>query len=379
MTQRYHNNMLDLTIYGKPSSTYQFMKNRILEITERAEITLNLQEISDTNIFFRDEISSIPAFKIGSDLKTQMPRELNAFLREVCFWLLKKEDFGAMTQFIVPTDFSPNGNNAISYAQQLSKKRNGIVKLMHVLNFTENTNSTNRFTAISPYSESTAKARLMNLVQVTDEQWINEGLESPFVDGVFKIGFPGNEIVNYTKPKEQKSQIGQKVIVMGNSGESNILKNFFGSVSSKVVKSAKCPVFIIPPKTKYKTYNRVTICCDNDALDEKTIPRLKELMQNEAPHFSLVHAGETDHYNELKIIEKWKKEFETRKVSFHKTEKRGEGSSNVDSILEFAETDAANLIVAHRSEKGFIDGLFHSSFSKKLARNSKIPILIMPK
>ena len=62
--------MLNVTMYGRPSSTYEYAKYAILNKAKEANIELNLSEISDERLFISDRVESIPAVRIGDDIRS---------------------------------------------------------------------------------------------------------------------------------------------------------------------------------------------------------------------------------------------------------------------------------------------------------------------
>ena len=55
---------MKLTIYGTPSSKYEFLKHSIRKTAERAGIDLEVEEVMNVQEFIKNGIKSVPAIKM---------------------------------------------------------------------------------------------------------------------------------------------------------------------------------------------------------------------------------------------------------------------------------------------------------------------------
>lgn len=132
----------------------------------------------------------------------------------------------SLQRILVPTDFSEFSNAAIQYAQELAKLGNGRVFLLHVPGTTgEN------FEAdfpIGPF-ETATQGTIMPAPK---------GSVGP--EYAVRIGAAADEIIRYAGDREID------LIVMGTHGRGGVSHLLMGSVAEKVIRSAACPVLVVP-------------------------------------------------------------------------------------------------------------------------------------
>lgn len=129
-------------------------------------------------------------------------------------------------RFLVPTDFSPDADEALHYAITLGKPLQAHLVLLHVRDNT----------ALNPWSysggaEAATRVALQNLLQPVEEAGLTG--EVALVHGV-----PWQEIVDRAR------QCTATIIVMGTRGRSGLPHLLLGSVAERVVRHAACPVLV---------------------------------------------------------------------------------------------------------------------------------------
>ena len=60
--------MVNLTLYGKPTSTFEYLKMSLLSEAKAKGIHLHIAEVSDTDAFVTEQLMSIPSIKIDNDV-----------------------------------------------------------------------------------------------------------------------------------------------------------------------------------------------------------------------------------------------------------------------------------------------------------------------
>lgn len=135
-------------------------------------------------------------------------------------------------KILVPTDFSVNTNQVISYAGLFSRTFHAELFLIHVIE--GNYAMTDTLTVIdtSEALKATASALLDNLRKELLEKGIVVQVELAF-------GHPHQEI------EKTVERLGIDLIVMGTHGRSGLEHLLIGSVAERVVRTAPCPVLTI--------------------------------------------------------------------------------------------------------------------------------------
>lgn len=141
---------------------------------------------------------------------------------------------------LVPTDFSSYAHNALTHAVDMAKKYQAKIFLFHVIDEHVQQCVVDYCLSdavIRQYEEESLKTSDQKLQEeITRISSITDGME---IIPCAKRGIPYDEII---KLQEEKNI---DLIVIASHGKTGILKNLIGSVSEKVVRTAKCPVMVI--------------------------------------------------------------------------------------------------------------------------------------
>jgi len=358
--------MNQITIYGKPSSTYTYMKMVIDKTANLAGLDLEVNEVTDTKEFIKNNIMSIPAFRINGTIEERGTQNINQFLRNLMVSILKKENYGTMKIIYVPFDFSSTSENALAFAVELSKRKSALVKLFHVYhpNPVQQEGGT-----LHIDSNDTIAHKLDKRVQDLNNKWIGD-FQSSLIDYEIVNGLAGDEII------ERSSEQKQPWIVMGSSESSKPLQYLFGSVTTHVAKSSRCPVFVVPPNISFSPFKKIAFCVSDEKLDTKALDELVEVANefNSEIHFIHVLEGKSN-YSKFNFIEEFKKnnpDLNTRfEVLF--------GEDKLTAISDYCESRQIDLLSMTRQKTGFIKHFFKRSLTKKLAIQSTLPLLIFHK
>jgi nucleotide-binding universal stress UspA family protein len=138
------------------------------------------------------------------------------------------------SKILVPIDGSENSKRAFSYASYLSKNLKGEVTILHVADAPPTVYLQSQ-KVLDELLEKYSKER----EKVFDEYREDAERESIKINTKVIFGEPAKEIVKFSL----KDEFG--VIVIGNRGIGHLKEMIIGSVSSKVIQDAKCPVLLV--------------------------------------------------------------------------------------------------------------------------------------
>lgn len=167
--------------------------------------------------------------------------------------------------------------------------------------------------------------------------------------------------------------------VMGVSGKTGLEKLLMGSVTTQMLRSGEFPVLIVPQDALIGRAME-SIVFSTDLKDVSAIP--VDLLHN----FLDVFPATLHVVNVLpEAKEKYSPETEESIAKLHATlEKYNpafhyiQGDDIVENILSFSEQHHVSLIVTVPKKHNFFSTVFHKSISKKLAYNSRVPLLYLP-
>ena len=139
-----------------------------------------------------------------------------------------------MKRILVPTDFSPQAENALRVATNLAKKNNSEIYLMHSLNLPSHLNETGK---------SGAMPESLYFVRLAEKEF-EPLLQRSYLDGLeIHQAIGHGEIYDDVKQTVKEKDID--LIVMGSHGLSGFKEMFIGSNTEKVVRTSKIPVLVI--------------------------------------------------------------------------------------------------------------------------------------
>ncbi|MBK9150091.1 MAG: universal stress protein [Saprospiraceae bacterium] len=360
--------MLHIKIYGTGTAGFEMVKTKIREYLVAAQVDFELQEETNVNNFIKESVQSVPAVRInGEDLiEIDSNGGFNQTLRNAVQEIMRKVNYGNMTKIIVPTDFSEPSFNAYNYANGLAKDLGGVIVLTHV--YFPSSADLNEFTIPNNDLENVHRKKLQELVKSVNQDWIGEIMHEPMVESDFRIGFPKTEL---TELSEQKNVM----MVMGSTGEGDAFKKVFGSLSTDMIKSAKCPLFIIPPGATYQTPKSVVFASGSVKTDSNNIFDTAKMCSKFGADLKVlhVHTGENE-YDEQAVHEMLKANFPVLNFDIRiiRAEKILDGLA-----LCLKETDH-DIVAFTKVHRNFLAELFHESISEHFALYSKKPLLIFP-
>ncbi|MDX1684868.1 MAG: universal stress protein [Saprospiraceae bacterium] len=341
--------MIEVALYGKRSSRYEYLKYILQQRSQEAHLDLSIKEINEVDDFIKENVHSIPAIRFSNNLLLEcgQDEDISDFTDEVLKNLLIVNQ--NRSKIIVPVDFSEGSDNAIAYASRLAQKCGCQLLLTHIYHPTP--------------------------VQVNGQVWVNPEGEKPFVDQLeqltdrvksnyteiqveqqFIYGFPVDELVKLSRQEDAK------FIVMGTTGASDSIKRLFGSISQEVSQKAFCPVFAIPSDTDF-SFKRLLYATDDPTLDVNAIKFLQGLFEKDS-HLDIVHINIDD---DDSLKEKWLDDIPVVFPDLNNySVSEIKSDSVVKGLLEAADKNQSDLIAVATTHRSFWSGLFHKSTTKEL-------------
>lgn len=136
---------------------------------------------------------------------------------------------------LVPTDFSPNADQALDYACELAAKLGATIHLVHAVSAPPSALQVALTEQIIENLLSEDRAVLEKLMR-------SRGEAAAFGSSTVDIGDPRDLILNTAKTR------GADLIVMGTHGRRGLSRMVMGSVAENVLRHAPCPVLVIREK-----------------------------------------------------------------------------------------------------------------------------------
>lgn len=278
-----------------------------------------------------------------------------------------------VNKILVPIDFSVCSEHALRFSMKLADKFKANLILLNVLSFDSN-DMVNPISVSWAVDEQTSQSRrrMETSIQKAIDIVGSSINEAPLIQTNIEIGKAEAVICTYAI----KNQVDY--IVMGTQGENHTLDKYLGDVSSNVLKNAPCPIILIPEDTeitKKVVIGYATSLSDADPFEIWKAVKLFEPYQHS--EIKCIHFHE-----ELDLKENRIKEFETYfaetapelKITFYSFPIK----DKVKDMNDFIENENINILVMYKPKRAFFESIFHKSYTKKMARHTNIPLLVLP-
>lgn len=276
-----------------------------------------------------------------------------------------------MKKILVPIDFNKHSLAAFTYANSLAHEINAEVTLLNVINGSFNTGETLTLEPLKQVEE----AMMDRLNHFSSTYLEEEGLkieDVPLTKEV-RFGIPGFSISDMANEEDFD------YIVMGIRNKHGIFDRIFGSTSSVVVASAKCPVVIIHEHTIYKPIKKIVFGFDKKDGLEIALQFLQDFNQKPKAEIEFVHVLKDDNEDKVKdavdeIIEEMVEEF----IDYPFTIKKIKGSGIEETLVDYSINVKADVLFVYHQNTGLLERIFNKSSSLEIAQKLPLPVFILP-
>lgn len=264
-----------------------------------------------------------------------------------------------MKTIICPTDFSKNADKALDFAVDIAKKAGAELIVLNAFDL--------------PYSQNVMTTSLIEIMKETSEKGLNEIKKSLSAKGVecTTISRMGNPI---RVIKDFSEKYAECMIVMGTKGATGLEEVLIGSNAASTLHIVNVPVLTIPRDSEIIEIKKIVYATDYlSNKDERALQRLATLVKVYNAELMILHVNDGKTTVEPKN-DKFTKVFKDTKISFHEIEAK----KGIDEeIINFANANDANMVSLLARRYGFVEGLFHSSKTSKIAYKTNRPFLAL--
>ncbi|MGV3586289.1 MAG: universal stress protein [Adhaeribacter sp.] len=272
-----------------------------------------------------------------------------------------------MKKILVPTDFSENATAAANFAAHLARATSAGLILLHTetnqVAIAESTMVLDTDPAVIKKSEQ----QLQQQAQLLQEQFnLNQPIQTLCLVGNLSL------VLNRAIKNNQVD-----LVVMGTKGASNLITKFVGTNTVSFIKTAICPVLIIPPATTYTPIQRIAYASDFQS-DERRLLHL--LLNISEPLKAEVYVVNIKSERQLKTITDaqalyyMQKEFPEYNLHINQIKE----NNVVKGLQEFVEQNNIQLLAVAMHERNFLEDFFHKSITRQLALEAQFPLLSLP-
>ncbi|AKQ44937.1 hypothetical protein TH63_03735 [Rufibacter radiotolerans] len=287
-----------------------------------------------------------------------------------------------MKTIAILTDFTEGSKNAVAYAVELARALQAQLVLLHVhlmpmvrtdfssglagAGWTDPVLYPPESLIIDQEIEPILRERLKEQVQEIQAAQ-GQGLT---VWGELLVG-RGLEAASYYAARES---VG--LIVMGSKGANSRIDRWLGTNAADVMDHAPCPVLSVPANLPFKGFSRMVYATDHTHESIWHAHQLKAIQRELGAEITVLHVQEEE---TEKTNPHWKafcQEWAQVAPEFNFV--RVYSKQVVRSIETFVQEHHAQVLIVAKQHYSFMEGLFHSSATERLAEDNLVPVLSFP-
>lgn len=271
-----------------------------------------------------------------------------------------------MKTIIAPTDFSPVAANAVNFAADMAVALDANLLLFNAYNipvaYGEVPVVLISVEELKKKSEDELEALKKNIMHVAS------GKLKVYTES--KMGNTVDELEALCK------EIQPLAVVMGAKGKSGLENVIFGSTALGAIRHITSPVICVPPGKEYgHGIKKIGFACDLKHVAGNTpAASIRELVKEFDAELHIINVDHDDkHFTPTAPAESSALHamFDELKPQYHFIDH----PDVEEGINEFAEQNNLDLIIAVPKKHSLLEGLFHSSKTKKLVFHSHIPVM----
>jgi len=277
-----------------------------------------------------------------------------------------------MKKIILPTDFSYNAYNAISYAMNLLKDEEATFYLL------------NTYTPAIYQTEyllhSPGQIGLGDIYQsesINQLEELKKQLEKEFKN-------PKHTIIAHSAFNILVDEVSAMVaseeadlVIMGTQGATGAKEIFLGTHTVHVIKKATCPVIAIPADFDYEIPKKILFPTDYEVeYSEKQLTGLLNLSKIHNSSIEVIHISSGYDLTDLQLQNKAKLEKILEEIPhlFHDLPNQ----EIITGINNFQLENKMNMLAMIQNKHTFLESLFIEPVIKKIGFHVSIPFMVIP-
>jgi len=276
-----------------------------------------------------------------------------------------------MKKILVPTDFSKTSHNAFLYACEMAKELGATIKVVHIYSGTFQPNQPHGLKASMGRKES-LESHLEVFVNNTPEDYdSNIGIKTKVeVEAISALSM-SNALIKLTKDPDVL------MVVMGTTGEHDVIENIVGSFSTTIAQKAYCPVLMIPKGKIFKPFKSILFASNFESADDEMLEDIMFFANIFRSTLHFIHVKEkNDNYEKVSEDVIFEKIFKEGDPAFAFNMATIESDSVVKGLNQYAEENNVDLVVLVNRDRDFISMLMRKSITQRMGLYTKLPMMV---
>lgn len=274
-----------------------------------------------------------------------------------------------MNTIFVPIDFSAASDWGFYYAYNLAQQLGSKLVVGHLYR--------------PPYIENTMPADVIRGILTQRENEIMDHLRANAHPPLALASSESQMTMEYVLSSGADMDIVElaakhqaDLIVMGTHGAGGSWDKVWGTNTSKVIQTAKCPVLAVPSGAEHKAIRHIAYATDFDGADINNLVQLSLLATDLRAQLHCIHIQDVyedmDKEREQQFMQLFNQKFPDGQVSFSIR-----SSTSVEDGLEtFLRVNHIDVLAMLTHKRGFWEKLVgNRSITRQMALRTKVPLL----
>lgn len=271
-----------------------------------------------------------------------------------------------MKKILLAVDFSESCENALSYIKKLIKEKDVSVDLIHIYGLPIRTLTSMTFDLTENLIEENKRSVERLLKEQSELIPVNNRGDIHPVYGVYA----SSEIIS------KAEEVGADLIVMALRQKYSMIDRFIGTVTANTMSKSKVPVLAIPNGGKYNAKAKIVLPTKEPFASKLSNSMSKELCKL----FDLCTLYSEIQLNVIHINKGAQEELQFTSTDYPRISIVASNAVSVEAgIKRILESNEINMIAIENENRTFWERLYHSSLTRKLLFQARLPILIVPK
>ncbi|MFX0557903.1 universal stress protein [Maribacter sp. CXY002] len=276
-----------------------------------------------------------------------------------------------MKTILIPTDFSKNSWNALSYAVKIFKNISCNFYVLHVGDLADSVVQNSPFNFHNKNLDISIQEKFLKLFAKIEKITPNNGHQ--FI-AVQEYGNMTNVIRNFVDDKKID------LIVMGTKGANGLKETVLGSNTGDVITKVPCNLMIIPENATFYLPEKIAFPTDyNIFYSHEILEAITEILQITSANFgviNIVNLKTKDNIVQQKnksYLQEYLKELFPTSHSFQSLKNK-----NVKTAIEkFVKCEDIDMLVMVAKNLNFLQYLLFDTTIEKLSFHTTVPILVL--
>jgi nucleotide-binding universal stress UspA family protein len=364
---------VEIRIYGSRDSETTLLHEHIgaalfaFPVKHRITAVLAPEEIAARNL------SALPALEIDGqvfcegivpDISVLIQYFEEHYLEHVKLWQLK--------HLLTPVDMSPGSASTLRYAYAMATELDSELDVVYAMDSIFEGVRASATGFLSGYNK-TMQIELDNFIEGTLFNPEHNGdaghrLTGPKVSSKVIYGFPDAAITGISSHYD--------LIIIGATGRNATGKTLFGSISTEVSKSARCPVLVVPVNSEFYGFKNLVYACDFNSLNPLNVIKTSAFAKRFGSQIHFIHVGTTledPERLELQVANIRKLFGSEQDFDFQHLI----GDQVVDQLYDYAVSHRVDALVFVTHQRRFWENLLHRSVTTDAVAGAHLPILVL--